>query len=201
MVFRIRADIKAAQKGLSKLEKSLIPKAARNALNDTAFDVRKFVVFTLYPRSFPRRRNRRFPGVAFRVSRKARTGALRSEVSDVLDRFFIPLQIEGGLKVARGRYLAIPTRHVRRTQRGVAKNERPDQLRGSFIADLTGRGPAIWQRDRKHGLRLMYVLEPAAKIREAFPFYRLGYAKGRQRWPIHFDREVKHALSKVRSSR
>lgn len=198
MVFRVRGDIKAAQRKLKGLEKRVVPKAARNALNDTAFSVRKFVVFTLYPRSFPNRRNRTFPRVAFRVTSRATTGRLQSEVADRLDRYFLPLQIEGGMKLARGKWIAIPSRRIKRTQRGVAKAQRPGNLKSAFVADF-GRGPAIWQEDKAGGLKLMYTLKPAASIRKAFPFFRLGYAKGRQVWPRHFDREVKHALNKARA--
>lgn len=200
---KVRADLKAAKREFSKLEKKAIPRAARNALNDTAFDVRMFVVRTLYPRSFPNRRNPRFPSVAFRVSRRARIGKLESRVEDVLNRYFLPMHIRGGVKIPRGRYRAVPTRNVQRTQRGVAAKHKPDRLPGAFVADLTGRGPAIWTRGKatRAGvgkLKLWYVLEPSTEVRQVFPFFRLGYAKGRQRWPRHFEREVKRALSKMR---
>lgn len=196
---KVRADLKAAKREFSKLEKKAVPRAARNALNDTAFDVRTFIVKTLYPRSFPNRRNSRFPGVAFRVSRRARIGKLESRVEDVLNRYFLPLHIKGGMKVARGQYRAVPTRRVQRTQRGVAKKHLPRNLKGGFIADF-GRGPGLWVQGKDGGLELMYNLEPSVNVRAVFPFFRMGYAKGRQRWPRHFERELKHAVAKMRSS-
>jgi len=210
MVMRVSADIKGAKRSLSRMERSIVPKAARNALNDTAFEVRTFVVQTLWPKSFPKRRNSRFPGVYFRVTRRAATRALIAEVGEnpKTRRGFVALQIKGGPKIPHGRHIAVPTREVKMTQRGPSKAQRPAALlqagRGGFIADMVGRGPGIWVRAKKGRskapgkLSLMYVLEPTVHIDAAFPFFRLGYAKGRQAWPKHFNRELQHAIKRMR---
>lgn len=210
MTFRVKADITSARRDFSRMQRSIVPKAARNALNDTAFDVRKFVVEVLYPRSFPRRRNHRFPGIYFRVTRRARVGSLVSQMGENprLPRNFVDLQIKGGTKIPHGRHIAVPTWNVKLTQRGPSKAQLPKALLGEggkgFVADMTGRGPAIWVRGkgskgRLGKLKLMYVLEPSAQVSASFPFFRLGYAKARQVWPKHFDRELRHALGRLAS--
>lgn len=207
---RVRADVKGAQRAFGRMQRSIVPKAARNALNDTAFDVRKFVVETLWPRSFPRRRNARFPGIYFRVTRRATTGALIAQMGENprYKRNFVELQIKGGPKIPHGRHIAVPTSKVKLTQRGPSKAQTPSALlqpgRGGFVADMVGRGPGIWIRAKRGRskapgkLSLMYVLEPTVHVDAAFPFFRLGYAKGRQVWPRHFERELRHALSRAR---
>ena len=195
---RVRTDIKKTMRTLNRMQRNQIPFAASKALNDTAFEVRRFVVGPLWNRSFPQSRNKRFPHVAFRVKRASKRN-LRSEVFDRLNRFFLPLHITGQDKRARGGRLAIPnTQHVRRTATGrIPKRQQPANLPNSFVADM-GRGDALYQRQRDGSVKLMYVLRDTSRIDARFPFFRLGYAKGRQVWPRMMDRALRLALRTAR---
>ena len=206
MAIKVTADVKKAKKNLKELKTKSVQRAARNAINDTAFDVRQFVVKTLWPQTFPKRRNDRFPSVYFRVTKRAAYGSLVANVGPNRKlgyKRFVDLQIKGGKKIPRGRYVAVPTRKVQLTQRGPRKNQRPENIKGSFVADITGRGPAIWTRDKpgrqgqRGKLKMWYTLHPSIDMEAVFPYYRLGYAKARQKWPKHFDRELKHELKKL----
>ena len=198
MVMRVSTDIKNTMRQLNRMQRNQVPFAASKALNDTAFDVRRFVVGPLWNRSFPQSRNKRFPHVIFRV-RRAKKRDLRSEVFDRLDRYFLPLHIAGRDKTARGGRLAIPnTRHITRTATGrIPKRVQPANLPNSFVEDR-GRGPALWQRQRDGSVRLMYYLRSTSRIIARFPFFRLGYAKGRQVWSKNMDRALRFALRTAR---
>lgn len=195
MRLTIKSNISAVKREMSRLERRELPKAIRNALNDTAFDVRQFTVGPLWRRSFPQARNRRFPGVAFRVIR-ASNRRLVAEVYDRLDRFFLPEHITGRDRTARAHRITVPI-GVKRTATGrIPKNKAPNNLKNAFVADL-GKGPGVWQRQRDGSLKLMYVLEDRVNIDKRFPFFRLGAAKARQRFPGHMQKEARFAIKRA----
>ena len=196
MVMQVSVDIRQAKKRLKKAQRKQIPFAASKALNDTAFTVRKFVVNTLYPRSFRHARNRRFPNVAFRVQRATKR-RLRARVYDRLDRYFLPLHETGRDKRARSGKLAVPIQAQRTATGRIRAADQPNRLTEGFVADLKGKGPALWVR-RRGRLKLMYVLKSTTPIDQRFPLTRLGEAKGRQVWPRHFRRALRRALATAR---
>jgi len=178
MQISVKSNISAVTKALDAFGKRQIPFATSLALNDAAFAVRKEIVERTYPDSFTVR-NKRFAGAMFRVG-KASKRNLTATVSDVLGRDYMTMQAEGGIKRPRGRNIAIPSRQIKRTATGkVPMAKQPRNLLGGkgyrttlrsgqpVIAENVGRGAAKRQR-------VLYLLEPTARIPKRFPFYERG---------------------------
>lgn len=193
MVIQVSSNIREVKRTLKGWERDQVPFAASLALNNVAFETREFTVNKLWPNSFPRARNRRFPSVMFRV-RKSNKRRLRAELFDRLNVPWIDAHIEGGSFTDR----TIPTEKIGRTATGrIRRNQLPRQLRNSFKADLTGRGEAVWQRTGQ-GLRLMYVDKDAVTVRPVFPFFRAGDRFASSRWARAFQRAIDRALRTAR---
>jgi len=178
MQISVKSNISAVTKALDAFGKRQIPFATSLALNDAAFAVRKEIVERTYPDSFTVR-NKRFAGAMFRVG-KASKRNLTATVSDVLGRDYMTMQAEGGIKRPRGRNIAIPSRQIKRTATGkVPMAKQPRNVLGGkgyrttlrsgqpVIAENVGRGAAKRQR-------VLYLLEPTARIPKRFPFYERG---------------------------
>ena len=183
---------------MTSAQRKELPKAVRNSLNDTAFDVRKFVVQTLWPRSFPRARNPKFAKAAFNVKRSD-PKTLKAIVFDRLDKEIFRRTTTGSVRRARKGNLAIPETirgNVKIGQRGPTKANRPANIKNAIVLDLKGRGEAIYKQT-KDGLKLMYVLKPTATQAKNFEFYKFAGAKARQRFPKHIKREVPFAIKRA----
>lgn len=197
MVVKVRDNIRDTRRTLKRWQRRQIPFAASLALNNTAFVVRKFIVQRLWPDAFPRARNRRLPGVMFRVQ-KARKTRLQSQVFDRLARDFVDHHIEGRPKRPfRSSHLAVPINVKRLASGKISAARRPESLPNSFEADF-GRGPAIWQRQRNNRLKLMYSLKSQTPVRASFHFFRLGLRRGEQAWPREFEKAIARALRTAR---
>ena len=178
MQISVKSNISAVTEALDAFGKRQIPFATSLALNDAAFALRKEIVERTYPDSFTVR-NKRFAGAMFRVG-KASKRNLTATVSDVLGRDYMAMQAEGGIKRPRGRNIAIPSRQIKRTATGkVPMAKQPRNVLGGkgyrttlrsgqpVIAENVGRGAAKRQR-------VLYLLEPTARIPKRFPFYERG---------------------------
>lgn len=116
-------------------------------------------------------RNRNFIGAALRV-KPATKRDLSVEIYDRLGRAHLELHADGGSIEARGNF-AIPVEsNVKRGAHGVPKRKRPRSLSNAFVADLHGKGPALWVRWGAKGrkLRLMYVFRRATPVPKDMPF-------------------------------
>lgn len=198
----VTSNISAVSKAIDAFGKRQIPFATSQALNDTAFAVRKEIVERTYPDSFTVR-NRRFASAMFRVG-KASKRNLVATVSDVLGRDYMVDQAKGGIKRPRGRNIAIPSREIKRTGTGkVPKAKQPRNLLDGkgyrttlrsgqpVIAEKTGRGSAKRQR-------VLYLLEPTARIPKRFPFYERGRKVAKDTFPRAFDRRFAQARRTAR---
>lgn len=198
----VRSNISAVSKAIDAFGKRQIPFATSQALNDTAFAVRKEIVERTYPDSFTVR-NSRFASAMFRVG-KASKRNLVATVSDVLGRDYMVNQAKGGIKRPRGRNIAIPSREIKRTGTGkVPKAKQPRNLLNGkgyrttlrsgqpVIAEKTGRGSAKRQR-------ILYLLEPTARIPKRFPFYERGRKVAKDTFPRAFDRRFAQARRTAR---
>ncbi len=187
-----------------------VPFAAALSLTDAAFAFREHLVKRLWQQSFPEARNKRFPAVAFRVE-KAKKRKLVSRVYDRLGRSFIDRQITGATKLPyEGSFIAVPTRHVRRTQRGVAKGMRPRTAPNTFVSTRVNGRPGIWQNvkngkrgrrkagAKKSGIRLLYNLEPRVKTDKALPFYTTGRRVARAAFAAAWEKNIRRATATAR---
>lgn len=110
---------------------------------------------------------------------------------------FMGLQEYGGDKHPRGRMLAVPTRLVKRTPKGlIAKRDRPKAL-GDKVEEITFKGNQ-WLALKKpragrngNEMRLMYLLIPRADIDE-----RLGLRKDAEKIArLRFAENLRVALA------
>lgn len=200
MVISVTADIRRTRRQLRREQRSQVPFAVSMALNNVAFGYRNEVVNRIYPRSFPNARNKRFPGVAFRVD-KASKRRLVAAVYDRLDRYFFDYQIQGGAKKPRGTYVAVPTGDIKRTQSGkIGVNNQPRSLRNSFLVE-DARGAIIYQRKggkRNPRVKAAYFLRRQTQQRARFPFFREGRRYVRRNFNREFEKALKVALSTAR---
>lgn len=195
---RVSSNVKSFQRYLTGVQRKQIPFATSQALNATAFDVRKQIVERTYPAAFDVKA-RAFARAAFRVD-KASKGVLRAALFDRLGRANLALHAKGGTRRPRGGALAIPMT-VKRTAGGrVPKGKTPSALRGKrtvFKAPVGTGNMGIWERTRS-GTRLLYTLAPAAKIERRFNFYEDAARTVRQRFDGNFRRAMTRALATAR---
>ena len=199
MPISIRTDIAKTRRTLKRWQRKQIPFAASRALNDVAFDTRRFLIEKVWPNSFPNAKNARFPRAMFRIQ-KATKQRLQSAIFDSLDKDIIDYNIEGGNRTGRQGRIAIPTDNVQQTSTGRAR--KPDQLRSlkdSFTAPIQG-GEGVFVRGRRRGapVRLMYVLRESTQQPQLFPFYTAGRNYAATRWPKRFKENMERALRTAR---
>ena len=203
MDINVESNVSTLMKAMDAFGKDQLPFATSKALNDAAFAVRNTIVEDTFPRSF-NVRNKRFAGVAFKVD-TAKKRNLEARVFDRLGKDFLSMQESGGTKRPRGNNIAIPTDEIRVTGRGVAKARRPRQIlqsgkRAFKTRSKTGQEIIAQRRGKKrYPLKVLYVLEPQAKINPRFPFYAVGVNLAQKtfdkRLPIRFKEARKDAFS------
>jgi len=193
------SKVQKAMQGFSKQ----FPFAMSQALNATAFQVRKEIVEKTYPQSFTVR-NKRFASAMFRVD-KATKKNLRASVFDRLKKDFMTDQAEGGIKTPRGNSVAIPARAIKRTSSGkVGKAKQPRNLLNNgkaYRTSLRGGQKAIVQptgRGKAKRLQVMYLLEPRAVIPKRFPFYEDANRVARVNFDKNFAKAFKRAKATAR---
>ena len=196
------SNASAVQKALQGFSKQL-PFAMSQALNSTAFDVRKQIVDKTYPQSFTVR-NRRFASAMFRVE-KATKRKLSAAVFDRLGKDYMVKQAEGGIKTPRGNSIAIPGRVNTRTSTGkIPRARTPRNLLDNgraYKTTLRGGQKAIVQpqgRGNTKRLKVMYVLEPKARIPQRFDFYEDANRVSRRNFERNFNKAFARAKRTAR---
>jgi hypothetical protein len=191
--------VQKAMQGLSRQ----LPFAMSQALNATAFDVRKQIVDRTYPQSF-KVRNKRFASAMFRVE-KATKRKLSAAVFDRLGKDYMAMQAEGGIKTPRGNNIAIPGRLNQRTATGkIPRARQPRQLLSNgkaYKTTLRGGQKAIVQpqgRGKSKRLKVMYVLEQAARIPKRFDFYEDANRVSRRNFDKNFSKAFARAKKTAR---
>lgn len=198
---KVGSTVSAKRRELKAIHRRQIPFATMNALNSTAFAIRKEIVYKTWPRGVTVRA-KGLANAAFRVAKAPSKRRLIASVYDRLKRALFALQAEGGQKTPhRGANLAIPSKNIKRTSTGkIGKAKQPSALKGSFKADLKGKGFAIWQRIGRGArrLRLAYELEPSAAVPQAFDFYQDATRIALADFPRELDRSLAYAISRAR---
>jgi len=143
--------------------------ALANAMTSAAFRTRAGLTDDVWPKAV-NVRNKRFLGVALNIE-KATKRNLRIGIIDGLGRAHLALHAKGGTKQAKKR-LAIPaTGAVKRTTRGVRKDQTPRAI----IANTPKRAlrvlPAGIFVGKQGRLHLVYSFKPSAHVNSDVPFY------------------------------
>ena len=206
LTVNVRSNYKKLSRSLDQVGRKQLPFAFAKTLNETMKAVEKYTVARTYPRAFDVRNRAFFKASMFTGTavRRATKTKLRVSARDRFDRGNLQLHATGGTKLARSGRIAIPSRFTKATRgaRGVRKALRPravvDTPKG-FI-DRRGSRDAIYQRYGRGGskVRLLYVLQPRARLRKRFRFYEDAQRITRKVSPKLFRRNFSQAIRTAR---
>jgi hypothetical protein len=173
------------------------PFALSVAMNRAVQDTRRYLIERTWPSSV-QVRNKGFIRAALRME-FATKGNLHVAIFDQIGRGHLKEHAEGGTVRAKRGKLAIPTKNIRRTMHGVARNQKPRALQGAF---KTKRGDAIVQpiggrkrRGRTRKLRVMYLLRRAVRIKQDVPFHRDFKQQMREGMMKHLPAAIERAMN------
>ena len=116
------------------------------------------------------------------------------------------LHARGGTTRPRGKALAVPSAalQARRTAKGVPKGRRPRNLPATGPSGAFVKGDVLFQRvgaGKSRGLKLMYVLKPAAPVRADVPFQADFATTMRRTMPIQFRLALRKAMATARTTK
>lgn len=156
-----------------------MPYATSRALNSLAFDVRDKVRGSM-PENFTIRR--RWVVNQLQVKQRADKRNLEAVVGTSDAAKFLAKHEEGGTRTALGRYVAIPTRAVKRTKTDqIRKSDRPASLGAkASVVDYNGNKWLALNKSRKWAqgsaskTRLLYLLKPRTQIDERLQLHEQG---------------------------
>lgn len=170
MTIKFEVDFAQVERAALSLGASVdqIPYAIALALNRSADITRNLLIKQTWP-SHIQPRNASFIAASL-TTREARAtkGSLAVEIYDRLRRGHLFEHAKGGVRVPHGRaHLAVPTKNVPKTARGVPQRLKPKALGKNAVRIKD----ALYRRDAKGKLILLYVLKPQTKIPKRVPFY------------------------------
>ncbi len=141
------------------------------------------------------------PGYEFGINRKAAT---KDDLSaEVYSRApWMLRHEEGGIKLPKKEYLAVPQEGVKRTRKDlIAAGQRPKALKRSFIIWKTKSGPMLFQRvgrGKASTIKAMYAFEKIAHIEARWQFIKTGIAVVTKAYGKIFAAALKDALETAR---
>lgn len=195
----ISSDIDRVFSEVGDFFRDQIPFAAAGALNDTAFDIRRRIVGSTWPKAVTMR-NRVFPGRVFKVGQKA-SKALLEAVIEADGKFdYVERLVDGGTKVPRGNWIAVPIGDVRRNKGGsIPKAYKPSMLKNSFVRSTKdGKNRIILQNNRDGTVSPRYLLIKRAQINATFRFYEDATDTALRVFSGHFGTRLALAVYKSR---
>ena len=143
-------------------------------------------------------------GTGGQAVKRATKTKLRVSARDRFDRGNLQLHTTGVTKRARSGRIAIPSRFTKATRgaRGVRKALRPRAVvdNPNGYIDRDGPRDAIYQRYGRGGnrVRLLYVLQPSARLRKRFRFYEDAERITQAVSPKLFRKNFSHAIKTAR---
>jgi hypothetical protein len=170
------SDVQRIMRNLNAAEEQ-IPFAMALALNRATENTRQYLIKTTWPGAI-KQRNASFIAAAL-TTREARASkqSLATEIYEnerMRGRGHLMLHAKGGTRTpTHGRArMTVPTRNVVRAGAGrrVPQNLRPKQL-GEKLFTQKGNPDALYVRDRRGKLKLMYVLKTATRVPKRVPFF------------------------------
>ena len=206
LTVNVSSNYKRLSRSLDQLGRKQLPFAFAKTLNETMKAVGKYTVARTYPRAFDVRNRAFFKASIFTGTtvRRATKTKLRVSARARFDRGNLQQHATGGSKRARSGRIAIPSRFTKaaRRARGVRKALRPravvDNPKGYI--DRDGPSDAIYQRYGRGGnrVRLLYVLQPRARLRKRFRFYEDAQRITRSVSPKLFRKNFSQAIRTAR---
>ena len=194
-MINIWSDIAAAVDGLDRFERAEAPFAISVAINAAVFDVRRYMVDTSWPRSGITYRNRRFLGVAMRVSERADKSKWSAAITDVLGRDALSRQADGQTRrPISGRSLAVPVGLPRLSGGAISKSLRPRTVLDKKGYFKNRKGNAIFQRLPGGKVKLVYLLLPSVRVDRHWRAYDDAETAFERVFPFEFDIAMNKAL-------
>lgn len=170
-MFEIKFDLTEFERRAKELEGTIdqVPFALALALTEAA-NITKQALVDEWPQHITQR-NPSFIKRALQV-KPATKHDLRVEIYDDLGKANLELHADGGTERAKSKFAIPVENNIRRGARGVLRSKWPRSLANSFVADLRGKGAALWVRYGRNGrrLRLMYTLRSAVEVKKDVPF-------------------------------
>jgi hypothetical protein len=169
MVIRLEFDFHDLEQAALRIGAAAdqVPYALALAMNRSADVTRNLLIQSTWP-AHVLQRNKSFIAASLttRDARASKT-SLSVEIYDKLDRGNLQMQAKGGQRAPHGgSNLAVPVTGVPKTSRGV-----PSRLRPKNMPTAVRKGDALYSRDKKGRLRLLYILKPTTRIPKRVPFY------------------------------
>jgi len=168
-MFRIEFDFAEVQKFATSLGAAAdqIPFATAVALNRAADVTRNFLIKQTWPQHISQRNSSFIAASLTTRGARADKRSAAVEIYDKLDRGNLQMQALGGVRSPRGgSSLAVPSSKIARTSRGV-----PQRLRPKSLVNAIRIKDALYTRDKRGRLKLMYVLKSRTPIPKRVPFY------------------------------
>ena len=192
-------SIKRTMRWLDAVGKKQLPFATALALTKTAKDVQKAELKHLHNRFTIRNKWPERGPYAVKIT-PATKKKLFATIFTRAD--WMPIHETGGVKTPDGKHLAIPTSNIRRGKTGkITKGQRPRNLKKSFVLETKGGQLGIWQRKgkgKRSEIKPMYWLEPQAKIKEWWEWFRVGKTTVNKTFNRNFSESLTKALRTAR---
>lgn len=170
-----------------------IPYAMSLAMNRSAEVTRNLLIKNTWP-THVKQRNASFLAASLTTKdARASKTSLAVEIYDRLDRGNLQMQAKGGTRAPHGgSSLAVPLSSVPKGSRGVPARLRPKNLRAAVR-----KGDALYAKDKKGRLKLLYVLKKTTNIPKRVPFYE-DFAASMSR---EMTRTIPMAVAKAMATR
>ncbi|MEM8499892.1 MAG: hypothetical protein AAF542_17850 [Pseudomonadota bacterium] len=191
----VRADIKEAERYLTRVERRQVPFATALALTRTAQDAQRAETRNVRKQlDNPVVYTQRAFGV---IPAKKRDMPMRSSVF-IKDRQYeyLKYQIDGGQRLPKRRAIPVPGRELKTNKYGNMPRGKIQRLlaRPDTFSGVVNGVPGIYQRMRRRGPKLLVLYASQANYQRRFYFYRTAEMVGRNRFAKNFDDAMKQAL-------
>jgi hypothetical protein len=195
----VSSDIDAAIAEVGDFFRSKIPRATKDAINFSAFDIRNEIVNVTWAKAF-KVRNRVFPGRLFRVTKTATKSDMVAFIGNTLHGQgydeMLASHATGGARKARGR-VAIPAmpEKMRTTTGRIRASMKPRNLKDTYTVKTGTRTLILKRAGRSKKPELLYSIVPSVKIRKTFDFYDDATATGIRVFPGYWRVAMNEAIA------
>jgi hypothetical protein len=168
-MIKVEFDFAEVQKFATSLGAAAdqIPFATAVALNRAADVTRNFLIKQTWPQHIQQRNSSFIAASLTTRGARADKRSAAVEIYDKLDRGNLQMQALGGVRSPRGgSSLAVPSSKITKTSRGV-----PQRLRPKSLVNAIRINDALYTRDKRGRLKLMYVLKSRTPVPKRVPFY------------------------------
>jgi hypothetical protein len=170
-----------------------VPYALALALNRAADVTRNLLINATWPQAIQQRNSSFIAASLTTKDARATKQSMSVEIYDKLDRGNLMLQAKGGTRSPQGgSNLAVPLSNIPKTSRGV-----PTRLRPKNLPTAVRKRDALYARDKKGRLTLLYILKPQTRVPKRVPFYE-DYAASMYR---ELARTIPLAVEKAMATR